>query len=124
MAFLPEYFNPLSSSPPKVIKTPWGNLEPHVDIFPIIYLIFIYGLVYILPYGRDIIGMSWFDWFRTEDGPLEWLQFLCFLGAFICSSLVVWQRRFTGITRTWIIWLLLAILCFFVHFIPIAKKMF
>ena len=46
----------------KEIKTPWGAIFPQVSLFPILYLLFIYGFVYILPYGRDLIGMSWFDW--------------------------------------------------------------
>ena len=60
----------------KEIKTPFGIILPQVSLFPILYLIFIYGFVYILPYGRDLIGISWFDWLRREDGPLEWIQFM------------------------------------------------
>lgn len=99
---------------PRVIRTPWGDIDPKVDIFPILYLAIMYGFIYILPYGRDIIGMSWFDWCRSEDGPLEWMQFFCFLGAFIFSSIILWRRRNQGITNSWIIWLAMALLCFFV----------
>ena len=60
----------------KEIKTPWGKIVPEVSLFPIYYLIIIYGFVYILPFGRDFIGISWFDWLRNEDGPLEWTQFI------------------------------------------------
>ena len=60
----------------KEIETPWGVIIPQVSLFPIVYLLFIYGFVYILPYGRDVIGVSWFDWLRSEDGPLEWIQFI------------------------------------------------
>ena len=60
----------------KEIKTPWGVIFPQVSLFPILYLLFIYGFVYILPYGKDLIGISWFDWLRREDGPLEWIQFM------------------------------------------------
>ena len=59
----------------KEIKTPWGKLLPEVNLFPIYFLLFIYGFVYILPYGKALIGVSWFDWIRSEDGPLEWIQF-------------------------------------------------
>ncbi len=114
MLSLFKMLNPFSFSPPKRINTPWGNIEPKVDIFPILYLIFIYGLVYILPFGRDIIGISWFDWCRSEDGPLEWIQFAGFLLAFICSLIVLWKRRRRGINRLWIAWLVLALICFFV----------
>ena len=59
----------------KDINTPWGKIIPKVSLLPIYYLIFIYGFIYILPYGKLLIGLSWFDWFRSEDGPLEWIQF-------------------------------------------------
>ena len=61
---------------PKEIKTSWGQITSDVSLVPIYYLMFIYGFIYILPYGRDLIGISWFDWFRSEDGPLEWIQFV------------------------------------------------
>ena len=53
------------------INTPWGSISTEVSLFPIFYLIFIYGFIYILPYGKNFIGVSWFDWLRSEDGPLE-----------------------------------------------------
>ena len=61
------------------IKTPWGLLSPEVKLFPIYYLIFIYGFIYILPFGKYIVDISWFDFLRKEDGPLEWLQFFQYL---------------------------------------------
>ena len=75
----------------KIIKTPWGEITPAVDLFPIYYLIFIYGFVYILPYGENIIGLTWFNLLKIEDGPLEWLQFTEYLissvfGIFIYSK--------------------------------------
>ena len=51
----------------KEIKTPFGSINTEVSLFPIYYLIFIYGFVYILPYGK-IDRASWFDWLRSEDG--------------------------------------------------------
>ena len=66
-----KYLNPFHSWESEKINTPWGSLSPSADIFPITYLLIIYGLVYILPFGRDVVGMSWFDWCRSEDGPLE-----------------------------------------------------
>ncbi|WP_320667357.1 pectate lyase [Prochlorococcus sp. MIT 1307] len=114
VASLPRILNPFTSAPPEVVRTPWGNLETKVDIFPVIYLIFIYGFVYILPYGRDVIGISWFDWCRAEDGPLEWIQFIAFATAFVCSSLVLWKRRRSGINIKWFAWLAITLICFFV----------
>ena len=109
-----KYLNPFTSWEAKKVNTPWGNLEPSVDIFPIIYLITIYGLVYILPFGRDIIGMSWFDWCRSEDGPLEWIQFFGFLITFLCCLKNVWELRKRFFTKQCLAWLILGIICFFV----------
>ena len=106
--------NPFSRERLEKIQTPWGAVEPSVDIFPVVYLLIMYGFIYIFPFGRDVVGQSWFDWCRSEDGPLEWLQFVFFLGAFMCSSIVVWKRRRLGLNLNWIIWILLALLCFFV----------
>ena len=55
------------------IKTPWGSISSNVSLFPIYYLLFIYGFVYILPFGKNLIGITWFDLLKKEDGPLEWL---------------------------------------------------
>ena len=66
------------------IRTPWGSIFTKVSLLPIYYLIFIYGFVYILPFGKNLIGITWFDLLKKEDGPLEWLQF----GQFFISSLM------------------------------------
>ena len=109
-----KYLNPFTSWKVKEINTPWGSLIPSVDIFPICYLITIYGLVYILPFGRDVIGISWFDWFRKEDGPLEWIQFFSFSIAFLCSAKMVWKHRNEFLTKQCLAWLTLSIVCFIV----------
>ena len=95
----------------KEIKTPWGTIFPQVSLFPILYLMFIYGIVYILPYGRDLIGISWFDWLRREDGPLEWIQFIEYAISSILALLIyVRTKRKKNINS--IIWLLIALLSF------------
>ena len=95
----------------KEIKTPWGVIFPQVSLFPIFYLLFIYGFVYILPYGRDLIGISWFDWLRSEDGPLEWIQFIEYAISSILALLIyVRTKRKKNINS--IIWLLIALLSF------------
>ena len=95
----------------KEIKTPWGVIFPQVSLFPIFYLLFIYGFVYILPYGRDLIGISWFDWLRREDGPLEWIQFIEYAISSILALLIyVRTKRKKNINS--IIWLLIAFLSF------------
>jgi len=72
----------------KEIKTPWGKIIPEVSLFPIYYLLFIYCFVYILPYGKIFIGISWFDWLRSEDGPLEWIQFIEYAFSSLLAFLV------------------------------------
>ena len=95
----------------KEIKTPFGFILPQVSLFPILYLLFIYGFVYILPYGRDLIGISWFDWLRSEDGPLEWIQFIEYAISSILALLIyVRIKRKKNINS--IIWLLIALLSF------------
>ena len=95
----------------KEIKTPWAVIFPQVSLFPILYLLFIYGFVYILPYGRDLIGISWFDWLRSEDGPLEWIQFIEYAISSILALLIyVRTKRKKDINS--IIWLLIAFLSF------------
>ena len=95
----------------KEIKTPFGFILPQVSLFPILYLLFIYGFVYILPYGRDLIGISWFDWLRSEDGPLEWIQFIEYaLSSILALLIYVRTKRKKSINS--IIWLLIALLSF------------
>ena len=97
----------------KQIKTPWGKIIPEVGLFPIYYLIFIYGFIYILPYGRDVIGISWFDWFRSEDGPLEWIQFIEYLISSLLAFLIYIKRKRKRDIDS-IIWLLIAFLAFLI----------
>ena len=77
----------------KDIKTPFGRIIPEVSLFPIYYLIFIYGFVYIFPYGEKLIGVSWFDWLRSEDGPLEWLQFFEYVLSSFFAFLIFLKRK-------------------------------
>ena len=98
---------------PREIKTTWGTITPEVSLFPIYYLFFIYGFVYILPYGKDLIGVSWFDWLRSEDGPLEWIQFVEYLTAsFIALLIFVKKKKKKDLNS--VIWLLIATLSFIV----------
>jgi len=114
MFLLLRKLNPFSNQTIDLIKTPWGTIEPKVDIYPLIYLLVIYGFIYILPFGRDFIGMSWFDWCRKEDGPLEWIQFTAFTSSFLLSINILWKQREKKFTRQWLAWLLVAMLCFFI----------
>ena len=96
----------------KQIKTPWGRIIPEVSLFPIYYLLFIYCFVYILPYGKIFIGISWFDWIRSEDGPLEWMQFIEYVSSFLLAFLVFLRLNKKDINA--IIWLLIAFLSFLI----------
>ena len=97
----------------KEIKTPWGKIIPEVSLFPIYYLLFIYCFVYILPYGKFFIGISWFDWLRSEDGPLEWIQFLEYaISSIIAFLIFARQERKKEINS--IVWLLIAISSFLI----------
>ena len=97
----------------KEIKTPWGKIIPEVSLFPIYYLIFIYCFVYILPYGKFFIGISWFDWLRSEDGPLEWIQFIEYATSSLFSFLIFLKKRNKKEINS-IIWIFLACILFLI----------
>ncbi len=97
----------------KDIKTPWGKITPEVSLFPVYYLLFIYCFVYILPYGKFFIGISWFDWLRSEDGPLEWIQFIEYTGSSILAFLVFFKLNNKKDFNSKI-WLLIAIFTFLI----------
>ena len=97
----------------KEIKTPWGSITTKVDLFPIYYLVFIYGFVYILPFGKYLIGISWFDFLRAEDGPLEWIQFFQYFFASIISLFIFLKSKNKKSIEI-LIWLVLAFACFIV----------
>ena len=97
----------------KEIKTPWGLLSPEVELFPIYYLTFIYGFIYILPFGEYFVGSTWFDLLKKEDGPLEWLQFFqYFISAFIGFFIFAKNKKKNSINS--FIWLLLSTLFLFI----------
>ena len=97
----------------KDIKTPFGRISPEVSLFPLYFLLFIYGFVYILPYGKNLIGVSWFDWFRSEDGPLEWLQFFEYVFSSI-MAFVIYLRQKKKKEVNSLIWLLICLLTFLI----------
>ena len=97
----------------KSIKTQWGSFSPEVDLFPIYYLIFIYGFIYILPFGGTIVGKTWFDLLKLEDGPLEWLQFLEYFFSSIFGILIFCKSKNKNSLNSFI-WLFLSALCFFI----------
>ena len=97
----------------KVFRTPWGEIKPEVNLFPIYYLIFIYGFMYILPYGKILFGLTWFDLLKTEDGPLEWLQFAEYFFSSI-FGIFIFSRMKKKNSLNSFIWLFLSASCFFI----------
>ena len=95
------------------VKTPWGSISTEVSIFPIYYLIFIYGFIYILPFGEYFIGLSWFNWFRSEDGPIEWIQFIEYALSFLISFFIYFKTK-NKLSINSLIWLVLSASCFFI----------
>ena len=94
--------------PTRLIRTPWGDLAPRVDLFPLVYLLLLYGVVYFLPFGL-------FDlWRKGEDGLAEWLQFLAYFGAAVCAASCFIRSFAKGVSKQWIWWLLMALFCFYV----------
>ena len=97
----------------KEVKTPWGKIIPEVSLFPIYYLIFIYCFIYILPYGKFFIGISWFDWLRSEDGPLEWIQFIEYASSSVFAFIIFLKKRNKKEINS-IIWIFLACTLFLI----------
>lgn len=92
----------------RLIRTPWGDLAPRVELFPLWYVLVLYGLVYFLPLGIFEL------WRKGEDGASEWLQFLGYFGAFLGSLAMLWLRRTGSFRPQWLAWFVLAALCFYV----------
>lgn len=99
---------PGDSEPGSVIHTPWGDLQPRVDVRPLVGLLLFYGVVYVLPFGV-------FETLRKgEDGLIQWIQFFSYAAAGVLSGLIAWRgKRFSPRWQRWG-WLLLALACFFV----------
>ena len=97
----------------KLIKTPWGAISPEVNLFPIYYILFIYGFVYILPYGENIVGLTWFNLLKLEDGPLEWLQFSEYFISSIFGIFIYFKNKNKNTINSFI-WLILSAFCFIV----------
>ena len=95
------------------IRTPWGSISTNVSLVPIYYLIFIYGFVYILPFGKNLIGITWFDLLKKEDGPLEWLQFIqFFISSLMGFCIFLKSKKKRSINS--LIWLIIGLSCFFI----------
>ena len=95
----------------KELKTPWGSIFPEVSLYPIYYLIFVYGFIYILPFGENVVGTTWFELLKKEDGPLEWLQFIeYFLASLFGFYIFLNSKKKNSINS--LIWLVFSTFCF------------
>ena len=94
------------------IKTPWGSIFSEVSLLPIYYLIFIYGFVYIFPFGKYLVGTSWFFFIRKEDGILEYLQFFQYFISSIIGFFILFKIKKKN-SLNFLVWVGLSILCFF-----------
>ena len=103
----------------KKINTPWGSISTDVSLLPIYYIIFMYGFIYILPFGEYFIGVSWFDWFRNDfsvvggEGPLEWIQFFGYAFSSLISLLIYFKIKNKRSINS-LIWLIICASCFFI----------
>ena len=86
---------------------------PEVSLLPIYYIFFIYGFIYILPFGKNIVGLTWFDLLKLEDGPLEWLQFAEYFISSLFGILIFFKSKKRKSINSFI-WLILSAFCFFI----------
>ena len=95
------------------LKTPWGSITSKVSLLPLYYLIFIYGFIYILPFGESIVGLTWFNLLKLEDGPLEWLQFAEY---FISSlfGILIFIKSNKKKSLNSLNWLIFSLFCLFI----------
>ena len=94
-------------------NTPWGSISSKVSLFPIYYLIFIYGFIYILPFGENLVGSPWFYFLKKEDGILESLQFIQYFISSLFGFFIFFRLRKKK-TLNSVIWLVLSIFCFLI----------
>ena len=95
------------------IRTPWGSISSKVSLFPIYYFIFIYGFVYILHFGKDFFGITWFDLLKKEDGPPEWIQFGQFFISSLMGTYIFYKSKKKRSINSWI-WLFFSVFCFLI----------
>ena len=95
------------------LKTPWGSIHSKVNLFPIYYLVFVYGFVYILPFGEIVVGSTWFDLLKKEDGPLEWLQFIQYFFSSLFGFFILYKTKKKKSINS-AVWLILSVFCFLI----------
>ena len=95
------------------LQTPWGSIHSKVNLFPIYYLIFVYGFIYILPFGERLVGSPWFYFLKKEDGILESLQFFQYFISSLLGFFIFYKIKKKKSLNS-IIWLVLSSACFFI----------
>ncbi len=90
----------------KEISTPWGEIKPSVIIFPVYYLLIIYGIIYFLPFN------VFNSFFISEDSFIEWMQFIGYFLAFLMSFSICFVKK-QRFSKQKIFWFLLAIFWFY-----------
>jgi hypothetical protein len=91
----------------RIIRTPWGELRPYVDMAPVWIILVSYGLVYFLP------GRLFYMIFHGDDGPIEWAQVLALFVASLASAAALVRRARCRGGAGWISWLVMLVLCLF-----------
>ena len=95
------------------LQTPWGSIHSKVNLFPIYYLIFVYGFIYILPFGERLVGSPWFYFLKKEDGILESLQFFQYFISSLLGFFIFYKIKKKKSLNS-IIWLVLSSACLFI----------
>ena len=91
----------------KTINTPWGAINPSVYVFPVQYLLILYGVIYFLPF--DIFEYL----FKGEDSLIEWLQFLGYFFSFLFCTVILFSKKRDRSIKQSIFWILLTLFCFY-----------
>ena len=91
----------------KEINTPWGEIRPSVLIFPVYYILIMYGIIFFFPFG------FFESHFLRDDSFIEWMQFIGYFFASLMSFYIFFSSK-KSFFKQKIYWLLLAIFCFYV----------
>ena len=91
----------------KEIITPWGEIRPSVLIFPVYYLLIMYGIVFFLPFDFFVSN------FLKDDSFIEWMQFFGYIFASLMSFYICFFGK-KSFSKQKIYWFLLAVACFYV----------
>ena len=66
-----------------------------------------------MPFGKDIVGLTWFDLLKLEDGPLEWLQFIEYSFSALFGLFIFFKVKNKNFRNSFT-WLIFSAFCFFI----------